>query len=158
MLDDKDRIILNILQENAKTTNAEIARQLDMAPSAILERVRKLEEREVINGYEAQLNPKALGLGLLAFVFVRTEDQVGGLTTAKQIAEIPEVLEIHDVAGEDCYLVKVRAKNTQHLMKIMREQFGKLQSIRSTRTTIVLETIKESGKLPIAEVSAIENE
>jgi Lrp/AsnC family leucine-responsive transcriptional regulator len=153
MIDELDTKILNIIQKNARIPNAEIARQVDMAPSAVLERIRKLEERGIIVGYETRINAEALGLGLAAFIFVRTDDQVGGLATAKQIAKIPEVQEVHDVAGEDCYVVKVRVRDTQHLMKIMREHLGKMKSIRSTRTTIVLETIKESGKLLIPESS-----
>ncbi len=151
MIDELDNKILNIIQKNARIPNAEIARQVDMAPSAVLERIRKLEERGIILGYEPRLNPEALGLGLVAFIFVRTDDQVGGLATARQIAKIPEVQEVHDVAGEDCYLVKVRVRDTQHLVKVMREHLGKMKAIRSTRTTIVLETIKESGKLLIPE-------
>ena len=74
MIDEIDRQILNILQQNARTPNAEIARQVGMAPSAVLERIRKLETRGVIRGYEARIDPEALGLNLLAFVFVRAED------------------------------------------------------------------------------------
>ena len=149
MIDEKDLKILNILQENARTSNAEIARQLDVAPSGVLERIRKLEERGIITGYEARLNAEALGLGLTAFIFVRTDDQAGRGATARQIAKIPETQEVYDVAGEDCYLVKVRVRDTQHLMKVMREHLGKMKSVRSTRTTIVLETIKDSGKMVI---------
>ena len=72
MIDEIDRQILNILQQNARTSNAEIARQIDMAPSAVLERIRRLEAKGVIQGYEARINPEALGLGVLAFVFVRS--------------------------------------------------------------------------------------
>ncbi len=151
MIDELDIKILNIIQKNARIPNAEIARQVDMAPSAVLERIRKLEERGIIMGYEARLNAEALELGLVAFVFVKTDDHVGGIATARQIAKIPEVQEVHDVAGEDCYLVKVRVRDTQHLMKVMREHLGKMKAIRSTRTTIVLETLKESGKLLIPE-------
>jgi len=70
MIDDIDGKILSILQSDARTSNAEIARRLAMAPSAILERIRKLETRGLIEGYEARLNPKALDMGLLAFIYV----------------------------------------------------------------------------------------
>jgi len=151
MIDEKDIKILNILQENARTSNAEIARQLDMAPSGVLERIRKLEERGIITGYETRLNAEALGLGLTAFIFVRTDDQAGRGATARQIAKIPEAQEVYDVAGEDCYLVKVRVRDTHHLMQLMREHLGKMKSVRSTRTTIVLETLKDSGRMLIPE-------
>jgi len=82
MIDETDRQILSILQQNARTSNAEIARQVDMAPSAVLERIRRLETRGVIQGYEARINPEALGLGVLAFVFVRSTDFDGEAKTA----------------------------------------------------------------------------
>ena len=69
-MDDVDLRIVTLLQENARTSNAEIARQMGMAPSAILERVRKLEERGVIMGYAARVNPEAVGLGLLTWLIV----------------------------------------------------------------------------------------
>src|SRR5215216_5135191 len=93
MIDEIDRQILLILQQNARTSNAEIARQIDMAPSAVLERIRRLESRGVIQGYEARINPEALGLGVLAFVFVRSADFDGEAKTAELLSRIPEVQE-----------------------------------------------------------------
>jgi Lrp/AsnC family transcriptional regulator, leucine-responsive regulatory protein len=148
MINETDKQILKILQENARTTNAEIARQVGMAPSAILERVRKLEERGVIKGYGAQLAGHAIGRGLLAFIFVRLEDMAGEGKAAKALARIPEALEVHHVAGEDCFLVKVRAASTEALGQLLREQIGTIKGVRSTRTTIVLRTEKESTALP----------
>jgi Lrp/AsnC family leucine-responsive transcriptional regulator len=149
MIDEIDSKILTILQKEARTSNAEIARQLGMAPSGILERIRKLEERGVIHGYRAEINPKALGLGLLAFVAVRSNDRVNDIATGKLLAQIPGVLEVHDTAGEDCYLVKIRAADTESLGKIIRTQIGTIPSVLTTRTTIVLETLKESTEMPI---------
>jgi Lrp/AsnC family transcriptional regulator, leucine-responsive regulatory protein len=149
MIDGTDTEILKILQSNARTSNAEIARQVGLAASAVFERIRKLEERGVIEGYEVRINPKEMGLPLLAFVFVRADDKPGADETAARVAAIPEVLEVHDVAGEDCLLVKVRAADTEALGRVLRERFGRIESITSTRTTIVLETVKESSALPI---------
>ena len=148
MIDGIDAQILKILQSNARTSNAEIARQVGLAPSAVFERIRKLEERGVIESYEARVNPKMTGLSLLAFVFVRADDK-SGADTAARVAAIPEVLEVHDVAGEDCLLAKVRAADTEALGRLLRERFGAIDSITSTRTTIVLETVKESSALPL---------
>src|SRR5262245_31048328 len=108
MFDEIDLQILNILQQNARISNAEIARQVGMAPSAVLERIRKLETRGVIQGYEARINPESLGLHLLAYVFVRSEERLGDKHTGELLAQIPEVQEVHHIAGEDCYLAKVR--------------------------------------------------
>lgn len=149
MIDAIDGQILNILQENARTSNAEIARQVGLAPSAVFERVRKLEERGVIRGYRADIDPKVLGLAQLAFTFVRSNDRPGGVATGEKLAEIPEILEVHHVAGEDCFLVKARARDAEALGRLLRERLGAIATISSTRTTIVLETVKETAALPL---------
>ena len=146
MLDDIDMKIINLLQKNARLPNAEIARFIGMAPSATLERLRKLEEQGYITGYEARVNPSRVGLGLLAFVFVKA---TGPDDCGEQLARIPEVQEVHNIAGEDCYIVKVRTKGTEELAKVLREKFRTIPSIISTKTTVVLTTIKESGRLPL---------
>jgi Lrp/AsnC family leucine-responsive transcriptional regulator len=152
MIDDTDRQILAILQDNARTSNAEVARRVGMAPSAVLERIRKLEERGVIRGYTAKLSPRALERGLVAFVFVRADEPVGRCETGEVLAALPEVQEVHHVAGEDCYLVKVRVADTESLGRLLRDRFGAIATVRSTRTTIVLETVKETSKLPVEAV------
>ena len=148
-LDGTDRAILALLQENARMSNAEMARRVGMAASAVYERIRKLEERGVIRGYEARLGARELGLGLVAYVFVRTEDRPGGTGTGEQLASLPEVLEVHHVAGEDCFLLKMRTADTESLGKVLRERIGTLPAVRSTRTTIVLETVKDTTRLPL---------
>jgi Lrp/AsnC family leucine-responsive transcriptional regulator len=148
MIDDIDRQILTILQQNARIANADIARIVSMAPSAVLERIRKLEQRGVIQGYETRINPRQLGLGLLAFIFVRT-DQLQKPQIDEAIAQIPQIQEIHHIAGEDCYLVKVRVANTEELSHLLSHQFGSIPGIRSTKTTVVLTTIRETGQITL---------
>ncbi|HEY0460405.1 MAG TPA: Lrp/AsnC family transcriptional regulator [Pyrinomonadaceae bacterium] len=147
MINEIDRKILNILQTDARIANVEIARQVGLAPSAVLERIRKLEERGVIKGFETKLDAAAVDFGLTAFVAVRTHDCCA--ETDRFLAEIPEVLEVHDVAGEDSYLLKVRAKNTEDLARILRERLKNVPNVASTKTTVVLQTIKETTALPI---------
>jgi Lrp/AsnC family leucine-responsive transcriptional regulator len=144
-----DTQILQFLQVNARETQAEIARAVGLAPSAVLERIRKLEARGIIKGYVTQLDPKALGLGLLAFVAVRSEEACSEDRIALSLGEFPEVLEVHHVAGDDCYLVKIRARDAEHLGQILRTRFSRIPGVRSTRTTIVLETTKETPRLPL---------
>ncbi|MBO0723881.1 MAG: Lrp/AsnC family transcriptional regulator [Blastocatellia bacterium] len=153
MIDRIDSQILNIIQSDARITNAEIARQVGLAPSAILERMRKLEEGGVIKGYAAEFDAARMGYGLTAFVFVRTSGcgAIGNL-----LAAIPEVLEVHDVAGEDCYLIKVRTKDTEALGNLLRDKLKTIPEIISTRTTVVLKTIKETMALPLAEIEKTE--
>lgn len=147
--DATDLRILSLLQSDACLTNAELAKKLGMAPSAVLERVKKLEQRGIIEAYVTRINPESLELKLLAFIFIRTSEGPGTINTSKQLARIPEVLEVHHVAGEDCYLVKMRARDSQSLVKLMREKISKLPGIISTKTTVVLETIKETNYLTI---------
>ena len=134
-INETDLRILALLQDNARISNVDIARQVGLAPSATLERLRKLESRGLILGYTARLAPRPLGYGLLAFVFVRSDERVGDGTTGAQLAAIPEVQEVHHVAGEDCYLVKVRAADPEDLGRLLRESFGSVSTVRSTRTT-----------------------
>jgi Lrp/AsnC family leucine-responsive transcriptional regulator len=153
MIDEKDLRILELLQRDGRATNVELARAVELTPSATLERVRKLEERGLIKGYMAELEPDALGLGLLAFIFMRVDEinDVLGMAdkTAEALAALPSVLELHHLAGEDCFLVKVRARDTDDLYRILKEEFGQFKAIRSTRTTIVLKTVKETGRLAL---------
>jgi Lrp/AsnC family leucine-responsive transcriptional regulator len=148
-LDELDLSILRILQGDAHTPNVEIARRIRMAPSATLGRIRKLERRGIIRAYPTRLDPTALGLDLLAFVFVRTSGRVGETKTGRRLAAIPGVQEVHHIAGEDCFLVKVRAANPEALGELLRTRFGALPEVTSTRTTIVLETIEETSNLPV---------
>ena len=150
MIDDVDRTILDALQQNARTSNAEIARRVGMAPSAIFQRVRKLEESGLIQGYTARLNAKALGYGLVAFIMVQTRDNASSVDTAGLIAELPEVLEVHRVVGEDCFIVKARVRDTDHLAELLEHRLQPIRSIASTRTTIVVKTVKDRDDLPMA--------
>ncbi|MBA3243131.1 MAG: Lrp/AsnC family transcriptional regulator [Acidobacteria bacterium] len=153
MIDDKDRRILEILQQDGRVTNVELARVVELTPAAAAERVRKLEERGLLKGYTALLDPQSLGLGLLAFIFVRVDDKDDLLgraeSTAEALAALPSVLELHHLAGEDCFLLKVRARDTDDLYRILRDDFGPFKAIRGTRTTIVLKTVKETTRLPL---------
>ena len=147
MIDDLDRRILSMLQTNARISNAEIARQVEMAPSAVLERVRKLEEKGVVREYVARLEPEALGLGLLAFIFVQTKTGTWQENTAEELAAMPQIEEVHHITGEDCFLVKVRVKDPKALGALLRDGIDEIKSVAGTRTTVVLESVKESSRI-----------
>ncbi len=148
-LDHIDHHIIRSIQDNARINNAEIARELGMAPSAILERVKKLEQKQVILQYNAKINPLAYGQTLLSFIFIKCADIMNQENIPLMLADIPEVQEVHDIAGDDGYLIKVRTADTMGLADLMRNSLGKIEGILSTRTTIVLETIKEQQKIVI---------
>ena len=149
-LDAIDRRLLELLQADGRMSNADLARTVRMAPSAVFERVRRLERDGVIRGYGAQLDPRALERPLLAFVLVRTDERTGENTAGAELAAVPEVLEVHHVAGQDSYLVKVRVKDPESLCRLLRERFGAIAGVRSTMSTIALETLKESWALPVS--------
>ena len=141
-LDDTDRAIIAILLEDASTAKAEIARSVGLTPTAVFERLHKLEERGVIKGYSAQLDPRTLGLGLLAFVFVSEIKPVASGGTARRLAELQQVEEVHRVTGKDCFLLKVRTADTNALTRIL-DEIGALDSVGAVQTSIVLETFLE---------------
>lgn len=140
-------------------SQADMARAVGLAPSAVLERLRKLEGRGVVTGFTAALDPRSVGLGQLAFVAVRVcgtgeqEEHAGA-----NLAAVPEVLEVHHVAGEDCYLLKVRTRDAQHLGTLLRQRLGRIPGVVSTRTTVVLETVKETTRLPLAVPARVDAE
>jgi len=148
-LDSTDLRILQLMQENARIPNVDMAKRLDMAPSAVLERVKKLEQKKVIRHYTTNIDPVAIEQKLLAIIFIKTNDGMGCSITGPALAKIPEVQEVHNIAGEDCYLVKVRVTDSASLIALMRNEFAKIPTIQSTKTTIVLETVKEEQKLQI---------
>lgn len=148
MLDATDIQILNILQTNGKITNADLARQIGMAPSGVLERVKKLESRGIILGFEVRLNPRALGMTLSTFIQLQTTDAVGSADIGRQLAQITEVQEVHWIAGEYNYLVKARVSDTDSLAVLMKK-FGEIPGVRDSRTTLVLDTLKETQALSL---------
>jgi Lrp/AsnC family leucine-responsive transcriptional regulator len=153
-LDATDLKILMHLQPNSTLANNELAKKIGMAPSAVLERVKKLEKKGIIEGYPTRIRPEALDLNLLAFIFIKSSEGPGNAAVARQLSKLPEVLELHHIAGEDCYLLKVRTRDPQSLIRLMRDHFSKIPNILSTKTTIVLETIKEANQLPIPKATS----
>jgi Lrp/AsnC family leucine-responsive transcriptional regulator len=151
VLDKIDLNILRLMQDNARISNADMARELGMAPSGVLERVKKLEQRGVIQQYTTRINPVALQQKMLAYIFMKASDGPGCNDTAQALAKIPEVQEVHHIAGDDCYLVKIRTYDSASLVSLMRNQFSQIPNLLSTRTTIVLETVKEQQQLVIPE-------
>jgi Lrp/AsnC family leucine-responsive transcriptional regulator len=147
IFDDTDLRILALLQENARITQADVAKSVGLAPSAVLERMRKLEARGAVREYVARVDPRLVDRSLLAFVAVRTTEHGPDMPSAVQLSEIPEVLEVHHVAGDDCYLLKVRARDAEHLGQLLRSKIAMVKGVRSTRTTIVLESVKETTRI-----------
>jgi Lrp/AsnC family leucine-responsive transcriptional regulator len=156
IIDEIDITLLDILQYNARTTQAELSKAVGLAPSAVLERLRKLESKGVIKDYVALIDPHVVDRGLLAYVAVRSTEHGPEMPSAIELARIPDVLEVHHVAGDDCYFLKVRARDAEHLGQILRQQIAATPGVTSTRTTIVLETVKEDPRITIPKERTLE--
>ncbi len=149
MPDATDSVILTMLQENARTSNAEIARALGIAPSAVLERIRKLEQKGTIQGYHARINPEAIGQGLTAFIRVRTGFGDSHQRAMTALAEIPEIMEIHETAGDDCLMLKMRVADMKAFNDLLNAKIRPIEGIVDHRTTVVINTAKESSILQL---------
>ena len=148
MIDDIDRRILMLLQEDARLSNAALAKEVGLTMSTVHERVKKLERKGIIKGYVALVDADALGKPITAFirlsVGVSTESYLESKNSVMNVclAE-PEVLECHGVAGEDCYVLKVRTASPKALEKLV-ERIRCQAAVSRSVTSIVLSTFKES--------------
>jgi len=150
MIDETSSKIIKILQEKARIPNVEVARQVGMAPSAVLERIRKLEKQGYIDGYEVRLNPEKFGRSLVAFVQVTVKQTARKDPVGQKLAAIPEILEVHFVTGADSYLVKLRVADARSLGELVRLKIASLPDVTATRTQIAMHTLKETWRIPIA--------
>lgn len=149
MIDEISLKILKILQDKARIPNVEVARQVGMAPSAVLERIRKLEKQGYIDGYEVRLNPMRFQRSLVGFIHVALDGVTADRSVEGALAKLDEIQEIHYVTGEDGYLLKVRVSNTEELDRLIREKIASAGGVRSIRTSVVLSTAKETARIPI---------
>jgi Lrp/AsnC family transcriptional regulator, leucine-responsive regulatory protein len=142
-LDDLDFKILGYLQEDGRMAHTAIARLVELSSPAVTSRVQRLEKAGLIRGYTALLNPEPIGQGLLAFIRVRTGSSVDdSLAFEQYTCRAPEVLECHDVDGEDSYILKVRAASPQALRELI-ARIRSFPDVTRTITSIVLLTLRE---------------
>jgi Lrp/AsnC family leucine-responsive transcriptional regulator len=147
-LDEADRLLIDALQRNGRSTFAELAALVGLRPPAVHERVKRLEARGYIKGYAAQIDARALGLGLASFVSAYTGADVEYDAFAAAVSAMPEVLEIHSVAGEESFVLKVLTQSTSHLDDFL-SRLKTVQGISRTKTTIVLSTPFERGGIAL---------
>jgi len=144
MIDATDRKIVSILQENARLSNAEIAERVGLTASSVHERVKKLERKGILKRYVAVVDADLLGKPMLAFVRLSVTNQAISKGIQQLCAMEPNILECHNVAGEDCYILKVRAEGPKQLERLLVAIKSKSDSIRSV-TNIVLSSFKETN-------------
>ena len=151
MPDKLDQRILYELQKDARISNAELARRVNLSPPATLARVKRLEEKENIQRYAAVLDRQKAGYDLLCFVRVSLQlhdlDQVTGFHEAVQ--KMPEVLECHHVTGDYDYLLKVVAHNTEDLENFLVNRLTPIPGVAQIHTSLVLREVKSSTILPL---------
>jgi len=152
MIDELDSRILEILQTDARISNAELARRVNLSPPATLARVRRLEENGYIDRYATLIDRKQVGYDLLCFVRVSLQlhdiEQVDGFREAVQ--QMSEVLECHHVTGDYDYILKVVARNTQDLENFLINQLTPIPGVARIYTSLVLNEVKSSTVIPLA--------
>lgn len=147
-LDDTDRAILRILQENARTPFSEIARQIDMSSATVHDRVNRMEQAGVIEGYHARVDPRAVGLGISAIVGLRVE-QGREHDTLERLEEIDGVQEVHLTTGEWDVMMRVYASDADALRELMFDQIARMDGFARSHTMVILGTNYQNEELPV---------
>lgn len=147
-LDKTDITILQHLQREGRAQRNKLAEIVHLSVPSVSERMRKLEERNLIEGYRAILNAKEFNFDILAFIFVEVDGSDNYPKFVENVIEEPEVLECHSITGDGSHILKVRTENTESLEQLL----SKLQSwhgVSKTRSNVVLTSFKETRELPL---------
>jgi Lrp/AsnC family transcriptional regulator, leucine-responsive regulatory protein len=150
-LDKIDRKILEILQSNAKITNAQLSKDIGLSPAPTLERVKKLEASGIIKSYHAKLDTDKIGLGVSTFVMVtllgHNKENIDAFL--KQIYKIEEVIECHHITGSGDFILKVIAQDIAAYQKLMLEKVSDIKEVDSLQSMVILSTFKDSKVMPL---------
>lgn len=138
-LDELDLALVAALQRNGRATYAELGAAVGLKPPATHDRVRRLEERGIVRSYGARLDPRKLGLELVAFVSCFTTAELRDADFVRTVGSLPEVVEMHSVAGEESYILKVVTRSTTHLDELL-TRLRVIPGLGRTKTTVVLST------------------
>jgi Lrp/AsnC family leucine-responsive transcriptional regulator len=147
-IDDTDLRLIELLQEDARTPQHELAKLVGLAASSVNERIRKLGERGLITGYHARISPDVFGYDLLAFIYVAWSKPETEKAFLKKITGQATVVEIHHVTGLWNYMLKVRVKNTRMLEGLLAKVIKSVAGVERTETIIVLSSLKETAQIP----------
>jgi len=150
-LDETDVQILNLLQNDGRITNAELAKRVGLSPPSVLQRVRALEKSGLIRSYVAILEPERLGLRITALVMIslslHQEQPIERFRRA--IQEIPEIIECYHVSGDFDFLLKVVVRDMRAYEVFLREKLSKIKGIGKITTNFVLATNKQTTQIPL---------
>jgi Lrp/AsnC family leucine-responsive transcriptional regulator len=150
-LDAIDRHILNILQMDGRISNIELSERIGLAATSTSDRVKRLQKQGYITGFGARLDPQLLGFGLLVFVEVMLDKTTPDIFDrfSEAVAQAPEVLECHMVAGGFDYLLKTRVPDMTTYRRFLGDILLSFPGVKETRTYAVMQEVKNDGPLPI---------
>jgi Lrp/AsnC family leucine-responsive transcriptional regulator len=148
MLDNLDIQILKTLQVNGRTKRNELAEQVGLSVPSVSDRLKKLEDNKIIEGYFTKVNKQAFGLDIMAFILVIMDSSKHYKDLIKHVDKHQSILECHSVLGEGSHLLKVLVKNTEALEKLLSE-IQTWNGVTGTKTTYVLSTVKETTAINI---------
>jgi Lrp/AsnC family leucine-responsive transcriptional regulator len=147
-MDDLDRIIIDRLQNDGSQTYAEIGAAAGLSASAVNDRLKRLRAEGVIRRLTADIDPAAIGLGMLSFVLVAVNEPQGEVRFRDAMKAAPEVLECHHLTGDFSYLLKLRLRDTAHLEQFLMDRLKPLAGVARTHTLIALSSVKETHIMP----------
>lgn len=150
-LDVIDKKILDILQDDARITNLELAKRIGISPPATLERVKRLEKNGVIKKYVALVDPAKVSKGTFALVSVALMiHQIPSIDSfTKQINKLDEVLECYHITGSDDFMLKIAVENIEQYERFILNKLTKIKGVSKVTTNIVLSTVKFNTKISI---------
>lgn len=150
-LDDKDIKLLKLLQNNAKLTVKELAKEINLSPSPVFERVKRLEHEGFVKRYAAVLDAEKLNRGFTVFcqIKLKIHDRSVGYDFVKEIMEISEVAECYNISGDFDFLLKVQVRDMKHYQDFVFNKLGSVDSIGSTHSTFVMAEVKNNHGLTL---------
>lgn len=150
-LDKIDRKILEILQANAKITNAQLSKEIGLSPAPTLERVKKLEQSGIIKSYHAKLDTEKIGLGVSTYVHVSLvgHNKENIRAFVDEINKIEEIIECHHITGSGDFILKVIAKDIATYQTLMLEKVSEIKVVDNLQSMVILSTFKDSKVLPV---------
>ena len=145
-IDEKDKQLLSLLQKNCKISLRELSQITEMRETTIFARIKRLENVGVIKEYRAILDPKAIGKNVLSFILIKYDPSAGikQREVAEKIANLPEIQEVHIIAGDWDMIAKVREKDVEGLGKAVLDKIREIKGVKETVSLIVFESIKET--------------
>ena len=151
-IDRYDRQILDILQENGRISNQDLADRIGLSPSPCLRRVRTLEDAGIVTGYRALINAKALGYSLMALIYISMDKHTPERfeNFERQILQIPEVLECLLVTGQDAdYQIKVIVKDMDAFQELLLNRIARIQGVTGVHSSFVLRKVVDKTAVPV---------